>query len=61
VTFDIEKGNGDMILVPIRRRANAAGTATLTLEKRKTVNYVTAISCTGLGSTEVGPVKARFK
>jgi hypothetical protein len=61
VTFDIEKGNGDMILVPIRRRANAAGTATLVLEKRKTVNYVTAISCTGLGSTEVGPVRARFK
>ena len=61
VTFDIEKGNGDMILVPIRRRANAAGTATLVLEKRRTVNYVTAISCTALGSTEVGPVRARFK
>ena len=61
VTFDIEKGNGDMILVPIRRRANAAGTATLVLEKRRTVNYVTAISCTGLGSIEVGPVRARFK
>jgi len=61
VTFDIEKGNGDMILVPIRRRANAAGTATLTLEKRRTVNYVTAISCAALGNLEVGPVRARFK